>query len=131
MPFPGKYRSTGRPPGKFHIRHSLKEITENLESPSPPFDIFSIDFNNNNNNNNYICYCNNGTTTATPATTAPATINYKTSAEGISTEDGEDAEAPGLSEWSTDRTESMQMQMQLQVQVQHRWQFDYYFYYYI
>jgi hypothetical protein len=175
MPFPDKYRSTGRPPGKFHIRHSPKNITENLESPSPPFDIFSIDLNNyNRNNNNYsIIYYNGGivdvntdadikdgglygtrrigrvgnnsntnvvghrsnridtwltdrfqikhkykfniddisttttTTTTAPATPAIATINYKTSTEGIPNEGGEDAEAAaGLSEWFADRFES-------------------------
>jgi hypothetical protein len=100
MPFPDKYRSTGRPPGKY-LRHSSKEIFLNISgSPSPPFDIFSIVFNNNSNNN-YIGYCNNGTTTATPATN-----NYKTSAEGISNEDGENAQAPGVSERLADRFES-------------------------
>jgi hypothetical protein len=165
MPSFLKYGSTGRPPGKFHIRHSPKKITENLEFSHPPFDILFIEITNNNNNN--IDYIDNGgrgsgngtndnpvpvpvpvgndsntnvvghrskridtwftdriepthvwyklnkykfnidgistTTTTTPATT---TINYKTSAEGISNEDGEDAEAPGLSVWSTDRIES-------------------------
>jgi hypothetical protein len=46
------------------------------------------------------------TTTTTAATPAPTTINYKTRAEGISTEDGEDVEAPGLSERLADRLES-------------------------
>jgi hypothetical protein len=96
MPSFLKYGSTGRPPGKFHIRHSPKKITENLESPSPPFDIFSIEKINNNNNNNIICYydnggiiCNKGVLVDSKAAT-PATINYKTSAEGISTEEGEE-----------------------------------------
>jgi hypothetical protein len=233
MPSFLKYGSTGRPPGKFHIRHSPKKITENLESPSPPFDILSIEKinNNNNNNNNIICYYDNGgiicnkgvlvdskagagagagsvagagddanvdvhindavalmnqiepnrykynnnnnnksispsitnntntttsittstttstnnddetshlsfiiklrserladrlesnrckykfnidgisTTTTTTTTTAPATgtINYKTSTEGTSNEDGEEAEAPGVSERLADRFES-------------------------
>jgi hypothetical protein len=52
------YGSTGRPPGEYlrqyHLRHSLKMITDILESPYPPFDIFSID---NNNNNTYIIVC--------------------------------------------------------------------------
>jgi hypothetical protein len=93
MPIPTNYGSTGRPPGKLHIRHSPKKITENLESPSPPFDIFSIE--KINNNNIICCYdnggiiCNEGVLVDSKAAT-PATINYKTSAEGISTEDGEE-----------------------------------------
>jgi hypothetical protein len=59
MPISLNYGSTGRPPGEYHLRHSFKEITENLESPYPPFDIFSID-TTNNNNNNIIIYYNNG-----------------------------------------------------------------------
>jgi hypothetical protein len=228
MPSFLKYGSTGRPPGKFHIRHSPKKITENLEFSHPPFDILFIEIiNNNNNNNDYIdnggrgsgngtndnpvpvpvpvpvgndsntnvvghrsnqiaaasewfanrfesnrcnynynykykfnidgisttttttiapatpatatinyktsaegisneghrsnridsCFtdrikpnrCNyiiSTTTTIAPATPATATINYKTSAEGISNEDGKDAELLGLSVWSTDRIES-------------------------
>jgi hypothetical protein len=167
MPSFLKYGSTGRPPGKFHIRHSPKKITENLEFSHPPFDIFFIEIannNNNNNNNNNKSYIDNGgnavsagngnysdsdapddaedgedaeapglserladrlesnrcnykykykfnidgisTTTTTAATPAPTTINYKTRAEGISTEDGEDVEAPGLSERLADRLES-------------------------
>jgi hypothetical protein len=64
------YGSTGRPPGKYlrqhHLRHSLKIITENLESPYPPFDIFFIDTTNNNNNNYIIC-SDNGDITAAAA----------------------------------------------------------------
>jgi hypothetical protein len=96
MPFPDKYRSTGRPPGKY-LRHSSKEIFLNISgSPSPPFDIFSMI--EKINNNNIICYydnggiiCNEGVLVDSKAAT-PATINYKTStsAEGISTEDGEE-----------------------------------------
>jgi hypothetical protein len=41
MPISLNYGSTGRPPGEYHLRHSFKEITDNLESPYPPFDIFS------------------------------------------------------------------------------------------
>jgi hypothetical protein len=93
MPIPTNYGSTGRPPGKLHIRHSPKKITENLESPSPPFDIFSIE--KINNNNIICCYdnggiiCNEGVLVDSKAAT-PATSNYRTSAEGISTEDGEE-----------------------------------------
>jgi hypothetical protein len=100
MPSFLKYGSTGRPPGKFHIRHSPKKITENLESPSPPFDIFSIE-KINNNNNIICCYdnggiiCNEGVLVDSKAAT-PATINYKTSAEAISTEDGEERLADRL-----------------------------------
>jgi hypothetical protein len=46
------------------------------------------------------------TTTTAPATPATATINYKTSAEGISNEDGKDAELLGLLEWFADLFES-------------------------
>ena len=175
MPSFLKYGSTGRPPGKFHIRHSPKKITENLEFSHPPFDILFIEITNNNNNNNNninINYIDNGgsstdgtdsdtndtavpvpvgynsntnvvglpvglpewftftdqiesincsykfnkyklnidgissTTTATPAI---ATTNYKTRAEGISNEGGEDAEAAArLSEWFANRFESNQ-----------------------
>jgi hypothetical protein len=154
MPTFLKYGSTGRPPGKFHLRHSLKEFTYNLEFSHPPFDILFIEIinNNNNNNNDYIDNGGRGsgngtndnpvpvpvgndsntnvvghrsnqiaaasewfanrfesnrcnykykfnvdgiattttTTTTAPATPATATINYKTSAEGISTEEGEE-----------------------------------------
>jgi hypothetical protein len=150
MPSFLKYGSTGRPPGKFHLRHSLKEFTSFSEFPHPSFEIFFI---NNNNNINYIGNGDSGTdgdtndivapvpvgnnsntsvlghrsnridtwftdriepykfnkykfnidriSTTTPATT---TTNHKTSAEGISNEDGE----AGLSVWSTDRIESNQ-----------------------
>jgi hypothetical protein len=70
MPISLNYGSTGRSPGKFHLHHSFKEITDNLEFPSPPIDIFFIETTNNNNNNN-ICYHNNGGT--------QTTINYNTS----------------------------------------------------
>jgi hypothetical protein len=167
MPTFLKYGSTGRPPGKFHLRHSLKEFTYNLEFSHPPF----IEITNNNNINN-INYIDNGgsgndgtdsdtndtavpvpvgnnsntnvvglpvglpewftftdqiesincsykfnkyklnidgissTTTATPAI---ATTNYKTRAEGISNEGGEDAEAAArLLEWFANRFESNQ-----------------------
>jgi hypothetical protein len=72
MPNSLNYGSTGRPPGEYlrqhHLRHSLKKITDNLESPYPPFDIFFIEnqtiSNNNNNidrkNNNYSFYYDNG-----------------------------------------------------------------------
>jgi hypothetical protein len=62
MPTFLKYGSTGRPLGKFHLRHSLKEFTIFSEFPPPPFDIFFIDLNNyNRNNNNYsIIYYNGG-----------------------------------------------------------------------
>jgi hypothetical protein len=150
MPSFLKYGSTGRPPGKFHLRHSLKEFTSFSEFPHPSFEIFFI---NNNNNINYIGNGDSGTdgdtndivapvpvgnnsntsvlghrsnridtwftdriepykfnkykfnidriSTTTPATT---TTNHKTSAEGISNEDGE----AGLSVWSTDRIKSNQ-----------------------
>jgi hypothetical protein len=58
MPSFLKYGSTGRPPGKLHIRHSPKKITENLEFFHPPFDILFIEITNNNNN--IICYYDNG-----------------------------------------------------------------------
>jgi hypothetical protein len=164
MPISLNYGSTGRPPGKFHLRHSLKEIVCFSEFPYPPFDIFFIE-STSNVNNNYIWDDNGGsgtdnkavsvgndsdtateadintnintnvvvglpvglpewftdqiesihfwylykykfnidgiptttTTTTTTPVTATATINYKTSAEGISNEDGDNAEAPGLS----------------------------------
>jgi hypothetical protein len=60
MPFPLNYGSTGRPPGEYHLRHSFKEITDNLEFPPPPFDIFFIELNNRNNNNHSIIYYNGG-----------------------------------------------------------------------
>jgi hypothetical protein len=60
MPIPTNYGSTGRPPGEYRLRHSFKEITDNLESPYPPFDIFFIKTTNNNNSNDNICYYNNG-----------------------------------------------------------------------
>jgi hypothetical protein len=73
------YGSTGRPPGEYlrqhHLRHSLKIITDNLESPyPPPFDIFFIKTTNNDNNNNNNIYYNNGGT--------QTTINYNTSTYG-------------------------------------------------
>jgi hypothetical protein len=48
-----------------------------------------------------------GISSTTTATAAIATINYKTSAEGISNEDAEDAKADaGLLNWFTDQIES-------------------------
>jgi hypothetical protein len=54
------YGSTGRPPGKSHLRHSPKEFTNILEFPYHPFDIFFIEITNNNDNCYYICYDNGG-----------------------------------------------------------------------
>jgi hypothetical protein len=73
MPISLNYGSAGRPPGKFHLRrHSSKEITDNLEFSSPPFDIFFIETTSNNDSINYIiCYYNNGG--------IQTTINYNTS----------------------------------------------------
>jgi hypothetical protein len=66
MPISTNYGSTGRPPGEYHLRralrHSLKEFMDNLESPYPPFDIFSINTTNNSKNN---IYCSNGGTQTT------------------------------------------------------------------
>jgi hypothetical protein len=63
MPISTNYSPTGRPPGEFHLRHSFKEITDILEFPSPPFNIFFTEMNANNYNYYYyyhiICY-NNG-----------------------------------------------------------------------
>jgi hypothetical protein len=70
MPIFLNHGSTSRPPGEYHLRHSFKEISDNLESPYPPFHIFSIETTNNNNNNIIICYDNSGT---------QKTINYNTS----------------------------------------------------
>jgi hypothetical protein len=166
MPSFLKYGSTGRPPGKFHIRHSPKKITENLEFSHPPFDILFIEITNNNNNNiNYIDNGGSGTDgtdsdtndIAVPAavgnntnvvghrsnqiaaasewfanrfesnrsnckhkfntdcisttTTTTPTINYNVTTTtiidyNISSEDGKDAEAPGLPEGLADRLES-------------------------
>ena len=80
MPISTNYGSTGRPPGKFHLRHSFKEITDNLEFPAPPFDIFFIEITNNNN---YITcyYYNNGDIAA--ATAADATFNDSYNKEGV------------------------------------------------
>jgi hypothetical protein len=41
MPISTNYCSTGRPPGEYQLRHSLKEITNILEFLHPPFDIIS------------------------------------------------------------------------------------------
>jgi hypothetical protein len=70
MPVSLNYGSTGRPPGKFHLRHSFKEITDNLEFPSPPFDILFIEMNANNNN------YNNGDDIAAAAAAAAAINDY-------------------------------------------------------
>jgi hypothetical protein len=46
MPIFLNHGSTSRPPGEYHLRHFFKEITDNLEYPYPPFDIFSIETSN-------------------------------------------------------------------------------------
>jgi hypothetical protein len=62
MPISTNYGSTGRPPGEYHLRHSSKKLTNNLEFLQPPFDIYFIEITNDNNNNKncIICYDNNG-----------------------------------------------------------------------
>jgi hypothetical protein len=68
MPISLNYGSTGRPPGEYHLRHSLKKVTNILECLQPPFDIFFIEITNNDNNNSniyIICYYNNGGTQTT------------------------------------------------------------------
>ena len=60
MPNSTNYGPTGRPPGEFHIRHSFKEISDILEFPFTPFDIFFTEFANNNNNNFICCYKDGG-----------------------------------------------------------------------
>jgi hypothetical protein len=56
MPISTNYGSTGRPPGEYHLRHYLKELTSILEFLHPPFDIIY----NRNNNIYSICYDDNG-----------------------------------------------------------------------
>jgi hypothetical protein len=57
-PIPLNYGSIGRPPGEYHLRHSLEEFANILESPYPPFDVFFIE--TTNNNSNYIISYDNG-----------------------------------------------------------------------
>jgi hypothetical protein len=59
MPIPAKYGSTGRPPGKYHLRHSPKEFNCFSELPYPPFDIFFIESTSNVSNINIINNKNN------------------------------------------------------------------------
>ena len=72
------YGSTDRPPGEFHLRHSLKEITNISELPPPLFYIFFFEITNNNNYTT--CYYYNNGDIAAPAA---ATFNGSYNEEGV------------------------------------------------
>ncbi|MGK3748328.1 MAG: hypothetical protein ACI8RD_000619 [Bacillariaceae sp.] len=109
MPSFLKYGSTGRPPGKFHLRHSLKDFTYNLEFLHPPFDILFIEItnNNNNNNNNNINYIDNGgsgtdgTDGDTNDIAVPAAVGNNTNVVGHRSN-----QIAAASEWFANRFES-------------------------
>jgi hypothetical protein len=104
MPSFLKYGSTGRPPGKFHLRHSLKDLTYNLEFSYPPLDIFFIEITNNNNNNiNYIDNGGSGTDGYTNDIAVPVAVGNNTNVVGHRSNQ---IAAAGLSEWFVNRFES-------------------------